>query len=400
MAEQLALQMTQSGVKTEFMAHAVPPTQSSIETTRVVEYSPVSALNDKPGSLIEFNVPPSAEEFIDLDETYIQVKMSYSAKTTAPAGSVSDTPPEDVCPTNNLLHCLFSKVELTVGHHCVNPNSTYYPYKAYIETLLGYSNEAKKTFLQPSGWLTGEDEKMDKSYKARGQQWPTGKEFTLYGKLFVDMAGQDKLILNGTTLRIALQVNKPEFAFFCLTPSTEVTISLKDVKLHVLKKKATASQMDISKRMLEKSSAKYTIRRCEVRNHIITAGTTSVSLDNVFSGTLPSRIIIGLVNNEALTGKLSLNPFNFHHFDLNYACAVVNGEEVPRVAYKPDFEHEFCQREYFELFHGLSKLNSHPNCDLTLEMYKKGHTHCCVSTLRQMEVTVRMDTLILFAEEL
>lgn len=369
MTEQLTLQMTPSGVKSEFMAHAVPPTQSSIESTRVVEYSPVSALSSKTASsLIEFSIPASAEEFIDLDETYIQVKMSYTSKTNA-----ADTTQANICPVNNFLHSLFAKVELTVGHHTINPNSSYYPYKAYIETMLGYSKEAKNTFLLPSGWLTGSDEKLDEVYKARGDKWPINKEFTLFGKLCLDLAGQDKLLLNGTSMRVSLQVNKPEFVFFCKTADTTVNFSFKDVKLFVLKKKATANQMDITKKMLEKASAKYAMRRCEIRNHIITAGTTSVSLDNIFSGTLPSRLIIGLVNNEAMTGNLSENPFNFQHFGLNYACAIVNGEEVPRVAYKPDFSKDIIQREYFELFHGLGKLNPHPNCDVTEEMYKSGH---------------------------
>lgn len=381
MSEQLAVHMTHSGVKTEFMAHSVPPTQSSIENTRVVEYSPVSALNDKPGSLIEFSIPPSAEEFIDLDETYIQVRMSYSSttKTTSTAGAVTeaDTPQASLSPTNNLLHNLFSKVELTVGHHCVNPNSTYYPYRAYIETLLGFSGEAKQTFLSTAGWLTAEGETIEAASKVRGEKWPINKEFTLYGKLFLDLAGQDKLLLNGTNMRLALQLNKPEFMFFCSTANTTVTISLKDVKLYVLKKKATSAQMEITKKMLEKSSAKYSIRRVEVRNHIITAGTSSVSLDNVFSGTLPSRLIVGFVENAALTGTLSKNPFNFKHFHLNHASAIVNGEEVPRVPFRPDFANDLYQREYFELFHGISKIYPGPKCDLTEKMYKDGHTLLC-----------------------
>lgn len=376
MADQLAVQMTQSGVKSEFMAHAVPPTQSSIESTRVVEYSPVSALNDKPGSLIEFSVPPSAEEFIDLDETYIQVKMSYSAKTTS-GTTVTDTPQANISPTNNLLHCLFSKVELTVGHHCVNPNSIYYPYRAYIETLLGYSREAKETFLSAAGWMSQSDEDLTKVNAERGKKWGIKKEFTLYGKLFLDLSGQDKLLLNATPLRLTLQVNKPEFAFLCDVADTKVTFSLKDVKLHVLKKKATAAQMDITKRMLEKASAKYSVRRIEVRNHLVTTGTSSVSLDNVFSGTLPSRMIIGLVQNDALTGTLAKNPFNFEHFDLNHASVIVNGDEVPRVPYRPDFAADIYQREFFELFHGISKLHPHPKCYLTEAMYKSGHTLLC-----------------------
>jgi len=42
-----------------------------------------------------------------------------------------------------------------------------------------------------------------------------------------------------------------------------------------------------------------------------------VSHEKLFSGQLPTRIVIGLVSNSALNGHLTANPLNLRHFDLS-----------------------------------------------------------------------------------
>lgn len=373
MADQLAIRMTTTGMKSEFLAHSLPPTQSSIESTRVVEYSPIAAINNaNPTQLIEFSIPASAEEFIDLDETFISVTMSYEAKKIE-GTTVTDLPQEKISPVNNLLHALFSKVELTIQGTNINPYSSYYPYRAYIEDLLGTSNETKNTYLSASGWLFDDTENFEGVSKKRGERFKMKKKFTLYGKLHLDLAGQDKLVLNGVSIKLSLQLNAPRF-YFVSDEDAHVSVSISQIKLFVLKKKATAPQMELVERMLNHSSAKYCIRRCEIKELVIPKDTKQVSLDNVFSGALPSRIILGMVENDSVNGNIKKNPFFFQNFNLNHAIVTVNGEDVPKIPYTPDFKSGKFVREYVELFHSLGKLNPHPFCNLSLKEFENGHT--------------------------
>ena len=50
-----------------------------------------------------------------------------------------------VAPVNNFLHSLFNQVDVFFNEKAVSPPSNSYAYRAYIETLLNYSNEAKKS---------------------------------------------------------------------------------------------------------------------------------------------------------------------------------------------------------------------------------------------------------------
>ena len=53
-----------------------------------------------------------------------------------------------VAPVNNFLHSLFNQVDVFYNQKAVLPSSNTYAYCTYIETLLNYSNETKKSHLR------------------------------------------------------------------------------------------------------------------------------------------------------------------------------------------------------------------------------------------------------------
>ena len=66
---------------------------------------------------------------------------------------------------------------------------------------------------------------------------------------------------------------------------------------------------------------------------------------------IPTKVIIGLENNEAFVGSWTKSPFNFAHMDLNQACLVVDGGPLPAQPWQPDFT----QGLYAETYHALLK---------------------------------------------
>ena len=380
------VQMTQGGLKTEFLAFELPPTQSSIENTREIEYSPLAALNPgADGQVIEFHIPGSAEEFIDLDSVFLKIKFNYVGwkQTTVVAGAESKpnvlAENDEISVVNNLLHSMFEKVELSVQSTVVNPHSSMYPYRAYIENLLGYSEEAKKTYLALAGWDMEDNDSPSQPIQRRRETYQTNKDNVLYGMLHLDLGGQDKLILNGASIRLNLTMAPTKFFLHAKAGVVDIKCDIKDIKLYVTKKKATTAQMQVTERSLASKPACYPVRRIEMKEQVLATGTTSVSLDNLYSGTLPARIIMCLVDNAAVRGDFTKNPFNFEHNNLNYTCCFVNGDPVPRVPYRPSFVTgaQSYEREYVSLYHNVGKMNPHPFCDLTKKAFGKGSTIFC-----------------------
>ena len=72
--------------------------------------------------------------------------MHVKAKTTAADGANLDADVQ-VGPVNLWLHALFSQVEVFLNNKLVTPSSTAYPYRAYIETILNFSKDAKDSNL-------------------------------------------------------------------------------------------------------------------------------------------------------------------------------------------------------------------------------------------------------------
>ena len=87
---------------------------------------------------IEFNVSGTGEEYLDLARTQLYVK----AKITKANGTALDADTQ-VGPVNLFLHSLFSHVDVSLNERLISPSTNTYPYRAMLESLLNYGEEAK-----------------------------------------------------------------------------------------------------------------------------------------------------------------------------------------------------------------------------------------------------------------
>ena len=118
----------------------MPPTQTSIEQGSWIEYHPITTVTE--GSPIEFDVNGSGEDYIDFANTLLYVK----AKLTAIDGGdlAADAA---VGPVNLFLHSLFAQVDISLNGTLITASTNTYPYRAMIETLLSYGEDAKSSQL-------------------------------------------------------------------------------------------------------------------------------------------------------------------------------------------------------------------------------------------------------------
>ena len=124
-------------VKSELDLFSVPPTQTSVENGNWIEYHPLTTVDD--GSPIEFDVSGNGEDYIDLANTmiYIQAKIIKQDGTNLGAN-------DSVGPANLFLHSLFSQVDISLNGTQMTASTNTYPYRAMLETILSYGEDAKK----------------------------------------------------------------------------------------------------------------------------------------------------------------------------------------------------------------------------------------------------------------
>ena len=125
-------------VDTGLDSFSIPPTQTAVEEGQLVEFHPLSSLS--PSASFEFTISEGGAEYLDFNNTYLQVR----AKITR-ANGVALADDTDVVPVNYRLHTLFSQVDVSLNDTLISPSENTYAYRAYIESTLSYGRDAKKS---------------------------------------------------------------------------------------------------------------------------------------------------------------------------------------------------------------------------------------------------------------
>ena len=102
---------------------------------------------------------------------------------------------------------------------------------------------------------------------------------------------------------------------------------------------------------------------------MIPNGTSTYQNDVVYMGHRPDRIVIDLVGDKRMTGAYTLHPFRFSHLGLSYLALKVIRQQIPRIAYEPNFTTNDGMREYFALFEVLGMDIGNKTKNLTPELW-------------------------------
>jgi hypothetical protein len=357
------------GLKSELDLFTLPTTQLSIVRGDWVHYKPIGSLNDH--GPLEFVVPGSGEDYIDLPQTLLQlhVKITKADGTTLGTDKV-------VGPVNNWMHSLFAQIDIFLNQKLISPPAHTYAYRAYIETVLNYDEPAKSSQLTARLWYKDTAGKMD-DFKSnagltkRATFVSSSKTVDMIGNIHHDLFNQDKFLLNGVEMRLKFIKNKDEFHLMSENPSVKAEIM--DASLLVRKVRISPTVLLAHNRALEKSTAKYPMTRVDVKTITIPKDLQSKTMDNLYLGQLPKRVIIGFVSNTAFNGDFTRNPFNFQHFGLNFICLYVDGQQIPSKPLQPDFDAKQYVAAYHTLYSGTGIHFQDEGNGITREEYPGGN---------------------------
>ena len=362
----------------EFDIFTVPPTQLTVDRDLVTEHRPISILNAN--SVIQFVIPTAVDEYLQLKETLLYLKLKVNIKRKD-GSAVESTDWDKLNPVNNLLHSIFKQVDLEIEGKSITLAPQTYAYKAFFETLLGFTKDAKDSYLTASGWYNDNYDKAFKTSRAdilKPEPFKTngeGVSIELMGKLHLDLAFQPKALLGGTTVKLTLVPNDPAFYLWTSDSTIVPEVVFESTSLYVHRSKVNFPIVEGHNLGLSKQTAKYPICRSNVKAFTISTGTQNASIDNAISGQLPRRIFVAMVPNDAFTGVLTKNPFEFKHYNLNYIVAYIDGMQYPSKPYQPDFKNKIYVREYLGLFESLNQLSTDSVLSLTKEQWgTKGNT--------------------------
>ena len=95
-------------------------------------------------------IPGDSDTYVDLDlKLFVKGKLQNEDNTV-----LSET--DYTAAVNNLLHSLFSQCTIYLNGTQIKQATELYPFRAYIETLSTYGNDAASSHLTMPFWLIDE----------------------------------------------------------------------------------------------------------------------------------------------------------------------------------------------------------------------------------------------------
>ena len=298
--------------KSETDLFGVPPTQNDILGGQFLEYKPLNAVTaDGP---LEFTVPGSPDSYLDLAQTQLYARV----KITMPDGN--NLPDDAPCgPVNLFLHSMFNQVDVHLNDRMVSTASNTYAYRAMIETLLTYGSDAKTSHLTAGLFYKDTAQRMDATdptlddanvnfgLKKRREFTRASRQVDLVGMIHADIFRQEKFLLGGVDLKLKLHRSKKEFCvvsgFQPLANQPEYKVQIMDATLFVRSCRLNPTLVMSHAKELERGvTAKYPLRRVDVKSFSIPQGNLSFVRESLITGQIPRHIVFGLMDNTAYNG--------------------------------------------------------------------------------------------------
>lgn len=265
---------------------------------------------------------------------------------------------------------------------------------------------------------------MDGSAENKGclkrMEYAMGGEIDMESPIHSDIFNQNKYLLNGIQMVLKFFKTKPDFALLTSATDTEkYKIKILEAVLIIRKLKMAPAVLVAHANTLLRHPVRYNIVRCELKSMTIPSNIQNTTLENIFLGQLPQRIVVLFVNASAFNGNLKLNPYNFEHFNHNY-LSVSTDSNLHITPLKPNYKSKLYVSSYNTLFTNTGINFGDSGSDITRTEFANGYNmsvfdltpditaheaHWCAQTSGSLRIEVQFDeslkspiTAIVFAE--
>jgi hypothetical protein len=356
-----------------------PPTKTSILSSNEVSVGPTRSPE---GSQIDFEYHTSDDTYIDPSKCYLSVACKVQTSAGEDIGHGGDL---KVIPVCNFLHALFSIVQFSYGNHDITYEACY-PFAAYLENLLSFSEGYKKTMGGCSLWfedsIRGKDTADLGSAKvadiaSRKALIANSKTVEMVGKINLGFNSQDRLLIPGSVLKLRLTRSDPSL---CLL-STEADEGA-SYKIVIEKCELIFTQVKVHPSIVASHNSlhsvghtvKYPLNKTRSQMFTIPQNMKSTRINLLINQQKPKRLFLAFINHNGKNGRYNLNPFKFQHFGIKSMCLEIDGQPFPSKPIQTDFATGQCTIPYFNLARATGKAFTDQNNGVSIEEYKNGST--------------------------
>ena len=300
------------------------------------ETCPTTSLDE---NCIEFKFQTDRKYHVDLRQSFLALKLkfvkgrgydTYESKEKKKEHKdepvvLSETGDDEedqgevarVTYVNNILHSIFSNVEVFINNQQIYNSNGLYAHKFYISNSFEAAISEYKGVLHCEGYDYEQDPQdisnplPDPFFTRRMKLLSRPDEFILYGKLGIDFFSTSELLY--PNMKIRLRIIRARPIFYMISDNPNVSLGIVDCSLYTrciaLKAHYHKKRMD----MLAYAPVEHNYLETLAKTFIIPAGRNQFIQGNVFNNAPIRRVAIAMNTNSAFTGSFTKNPFWYHN---------------------------------------------------------------------------------------
>ena len=323
-----------------------PPIDLSVKRIYYDEIYPTVPI-EKTSKQFTFHSPPSSH-FTQLSET----KLELSIKITRPNGQ--DLPAMSqpaganqflgVGTINNVISSIFKDCEIKLNNQSISPLNQLYPHLSYIQSLLCYQSDARKSRLAVRGFFKDSSPRVTdcfspaSGYAKRAAYTDQSHIYDVEGPICHGMFQQQKPLLPMTDLSIQFFIAEPEFFLKTVIENQNFKFEILSAKL-ILKRLEIADDIHLAfENRLQREPMTYPINHIKVKSFVINAQSTTFHLPDLFNGQfLPKQAYITFVDQSKALGNYNNSPFEYDPHSVRDIFLRVGPLRLPTLPFAPQF---------------------------------------------------------------
>ena len=356
----------------ELDLHALPVTQSDIVKSITTTKTTTNALTPTQ-TTFDFTFEQT-NLYTDLSSAllYLEYKVCKADGTALANDS-------DAAPVNNILHSLFSSLQLLINGEKVTGNSEEYAFKAYLLTLLSNEADTKDTLLEGCvKWKKDTaghvgDRGDNEGWVERRTEASSADTLCAVGHPVLDLMNQCKLLPSHCELKFIFD-RSPKSFYMMGAANSPFFIKIVKAEMSIRQVQVRDEVAEVHNKAVNDPKFgpfNYPITRTRVTKHTLNGGSQDYSWTQADTTQIPSRVVLGFVKETSASGTITENPFFFQNFGVR---EVEIKYDEQKFELKTDFANKKIVKAYHQLFCATGLMSTGKNCDISYEEFKNGYT--------------------------
>ncbi|MCG8432193.1 MAG: hypothetical protein MJA29_13610, partial [Candidatus Omnitrophica bacterium] len=211
------------------------------------------------------------------------------------------------------------------------------------------------------------------SMLARARPFYKNAGVELLAPIHCDLFKQERYLLS--ECEMSIEIHRNENKFLLISDGTEYKIVVEDLRWYVWKVKPQDSlTMAIENLLQKQDTVKYPVRRIKMATRHLAPNSQTIIENSIFTGQLPRRVAIFMVDSEAFNGSYVKNPFKFEHCNVAEIALKYGDVYVPRYPLRCDWNDYRYSFPFMYLYEGCDILKSDKGIDISYEEFRNGYT--------------------------